>query len=144
MACIVQDALDRLATLLDGLSVTLSDGSVVTAVGPRRGVGGNIPETPFVEVGAQGVDIEEQGVSCQVTLRAQVLVSVRFGGDPARETEQLNRLFCVIRDQLKADPSLGGLVEHARAVGSNIYTVEAEGREYWAMMVLVEVRYREC
>ena len=144
MACMVQDALDRLAALLDGLTVTLADGTVVSAVGPRQGLGGNIPETPFLEVGSRGVDIEEQGVGCKVLLRAEVMASVRYGGDVARETETLNRLFCAVRSVIKADPTLGGLVESARAVGSDVMMLEAEGREFWTMIVRVEVIYREC
>jgi len=144
MACIVQDSLERLAALMDNVQVTLSDGTVVSVVGPRQGVGGNIPETPFIEVGSSSIELEELGNNCLITLTAQVVVSVRMGGDPARENEILNRVFCAVRQRIKDDPTLGGLVEHARLAGASVATVLVEGAEYWVMMGRAEVRYREC
>ena len=144
MACMVQEALDRLAAALDDLSITLADGTVVEARGPRRGVGGNIPETPFLEVGAAGVGIDEAGSACLVQLRVNVAVNVRFGGDSDRENEILNRLFCAVKASLDADRTLGGLVEVARVAGADVFLVTIQGAEFWSMMIQTEVRYREC
>lgn len=144
MACVVETIVQRLADLADGLSVTASNGETFEAVTPRRAVGGSIPESPFVEVGNAALQFEDAVRSCLMTMTVDVAFYVRFGKNEDLEAEVLRLMLCAFRDRLKADPTLGSVVESARVVSSAANLIQAEGEEFWVRVVVVEVKYAEC
>ena len=126
------------------MQVTTVSGATYTAVGPRRAIGGTIPESPFVEVGNEAVDFERLGgQSCTVNVSVDVVFYMRFS-NPNEEAEALRRFLCAYHAALKANPTLGGLVESAAVESSRVDLIQTEGAEFWARAIVVGVRYVEC
>lgn len=143
MACIINSIAERLGDLAEGLQVTTASGATYTAVGPRRAIGGTIPESPFVEVGNEAVTFDRSGASCTVNVTVDVVFYMRFS-NPNEEAEVLRRFLCAYHAALKADPTLGGLVESAAVESSRVDLIQTEGSEFWARVIVVGVRYVEC
>lgn len=133
------------ALLAKALAVTATggDGRSIVVKGGRSGEGGPIPETPFVEIGDAGWDVQVQSASVgaldYIRARYAVVFYRIYGREVDREKEDLRELFWAFRSALLADPTLGGIVTYAHVVEARTGLIPREGKHYWFWIAEVEV-----
>ncbi len=125
------------------VSATGSDGRTIAPKGGRTGEGGPIPETPFVEIGDAGWELEYVGSANaydrdEARARYAVIFYRQFAKETDREKEDLRELFWAFRAALRADYTLGGLVDYAHVGRARVGLTPREGKWYWFLIAEVE------
>lgn len=137
-----QEIAKKLLTLSLGVRVTLSDGTTVKVLGGRTAESGLIDRSPYVEVAdapwafegiAAGYD-RRRGIG-----RFAIVYWVRWAKNAEREKEILRGLFEGLFDAVKADPTLGNLVEDVRVVEATSGLDENAAYWWWATLLEVEI-----
>lgn len=138
----IERVAQALLTMALGLTATGEDGRPIAVKGGRAGQGGPIPETPFVEVADIGWYMDPRpGSYGREFMRGRYAVVFyrAYGREVDREAEDLRELFWAFRDALRADYTLGGLVDWAHVEQARLDLIPREGKWYWAWTTLVEV-----
>jgi len=143
MASPIEQAARALLDKALAVTATTQDGRTIQARGGRTGEGGPIRETPFVEIGDVGLDFEgisaTAGARDLVTLRLAVIFYRTYAKEVDREKEELRELFWAFRDAVRADYTLGGLVDYAHVASARATLEPREGQWFWAWITVVEV-----
>lgn len=132
---------------LNDIAVALLSKATALAaiVDGRTGEGGNIPQTPYVEVGDGRGSIVPYTAGAggldELTAQFFVIVYDRFNGaNPAAQKETLRGIAWDYYAALKADPTLGGLCDEAQVGSFDGDLTERNGTRYWFMALEVTVR----
>lgn len=112
----------------------------------RTGEGGPIPKTPYVEVGDGRSELVPASAGAGQIYHANAGFYVIFyvpytGADPEVEKATLRELVWGYHEAMKADYTLGGLVDYARVRGWDIDLTTREKRRLWYAALEVEVLF---
>lgn len=131
-----------LLNIAKGVSTVAPDGQTIAPLGGRSGEGGEIKLSPFVEIADAPWSFE--GVAAgyglvRATARFGVLFWLKYSQDVEYDKAVLRGLFASLFDAIKADPTLGGLVDDARVIEADNSLDTAA--DFWLWVTLVEVTF---
>lgn len=112
--------------------------------GGRTGEGGQIPKTPYVEIGDGQGEIEFIAAGYgqrRHVVQFYAIFYVPALNVPDEEKATLRQIYWDYYEALKSDLTLGGLCEQSQITGYQTDITERDKRSYWYWATQIEVIY---